>query len=67
MEAEYTDGLCQRYGQLPSAIYQEDTYLHRMVEILSLGGALNPGAKPTAAPPPKAGTNEDLAGLMETL
>jgi hypothetical protein len=68
MEAEYIDGLCQRYGQLPSAIHAEDSYLHRMVETLHLGGALSPGKKKEIdKPPPKAGSVEDLANLMETL
>jgi hypothetical protein len=63
-EAEYIDGICQRYSCLPSAVDAEDTYLHRMIAILDAAGSLNPGTK---VEPAKAGSEADLADMMETL
>jgi len=38
MEAELVDGLCQRWGQPPSVILQEDAgYVLRMLTILAEG------------------------------
>ena len=61
--------LCERYGQLPSAIDAEDTYLHRMIAIVGAGGKFDRrDASGGAAPPePEAGADADLAALTETL
>ena len=35
--AELIDGLCQRYGVLPSQILREDAYLLKILHAVSLG------------------------------
>ena len=35
-QAEIIDGICQRYGQLPSAVLDEDVSLLKLLHIVSL-------------------------------
>ncbi len=35
-QAEIIDGICQRYGQLPSAVLNEDASLLKLLHIVSL-------------------------------
>lgn len=37
VSAELVDGICQRYGCLPSQLMEEDVSLIRILEIVSLG------------------------------
>lgn len=39
--AELVDGICQRYGCLPSQLMEEDVSLIRILEIVSLGNKEN--------------------------
>ena len=62
------DGICQRYGVLPSAVFNEDSYLHRMLTILSTAGKLGGDDKPAADPVDRsAGSDADLAALQELI
>lgn len=37
IEAELIDGLCQRYGCLPSALLAEDVGILKMLSVVALG------------------------------
>jgi len=40
------DSVCERYGQLPSAVRAEDTYVFRMLRILDVAGHFGGARKP---------------------